>query len=146
MAKSINVSTEINAPICKVWEEVSNINNHSTWMEDAEYIEFLSKQKNGVGTNISVLTKVGPIKLKDYITFTKWIKNKEIEVSHKGLVTGKGSFLLESIDIERTKFSWNETLRFPIILGGVIGEVFGGFILKRIWIKNIQNLKKIIEL
>jgi len=44
MAKSINVSTEINAPICKVWEEVSNINNHSTWMEDAEYIEFLSKQ------------------------------------------------------------------------------------------------------
>ena len=145
MAKSINVSIEINAPIEKVWQEVSNIRNHSTWMNDAESIEFLSEQENGVGTKIVVLTKVGPIKLKDYMTFTKWINHREIEVSHKGIVTGKGSFLLKSIDVKRTNFSWKETLRFPIILGGVVGEIFGGYILKKIWVKNIKNLKKIIE-
>ena len=52
MAKSINVSIEINAPIEKVWQEVSNIRYHSTWMNDAESIEFLSAQENGVGTKI----------------------------------------------------------------------------------------------
>ena len=145
MAKSINGSIEINAPIKRVWDEVSNINNHTNWMQDAESIEFLSNIKQGVGTKILVLTKVGPIKLKDIMTFTKWIEEVEIEVEHKGIVTGKGSFLLESIDSKRTKFSWNETLKFPIILGGIVGEIFGSYILKIIWKKNIQNLKKVIE-
>ena len=54
------------------------------------------------------------------MTFTKWIEDVEIEVNHKGLVTGKGSFLLKSIDSKRTTFSWNETLKFPIILGGIV--------------------------
>jgi len=79
------------------------------------------------------------------MTFTKWIEGVEIEVNHKGLVTGKGSFLLKSIDSKRTTFSWNETLKFPIILGGIVGEICGSYILKRIWKKNIRNLKKIIE-
>ena len=54
------------------------------------------------------------------MTFTKWIEGVEIEVNHKGLVTGKGSILLKSIDSKRTTFSWNETLKFPIILGGIV--------------------------
>jgi len=145
MAKSIKVSTEIDAPIARVWNEVSNISNHIHWMHDAKSIEFLSKIKKGVGTKILVLTKVGPIKLKDVMTFTKWIEGVEIEVNHKGLVTGKGSFLLKSIDSKRTTFSWNETLKFPIILGGIVGEICGSYILKSIWKKNIRNLKKIIE-
>ena len=79
------------------------------------------------------------------MTFTKWEKNAEIEVEHEGIVTGKGSFLLEALENKTTKFSWRETLKFPIILGGVVGEIFGSYILERIWKKNITNLKKIIE-
>ena len=59
MAKSIKVSIEIDAPISRVWNEVSNISNHIHWMHDAKSIEFLSKIKKGVGTKILVLTKVG---------------------------------------------------------------------------------------
>ena len=104
MAKSIKVEIEINAPIELVWEEISNISNHTSWMSDAESIEFLGQQKEGVGTKILVLTKIGPIKLNDLMTFTKWEKNTEIEVEHKGIVTGKGSFHLESLDNKTTKF------------------------------------------
>ena len=114
-------------------------------MSDAESIKFLGQQKEGVGTKILVLTKIGPIKLNDLMTFTKWEKNAEIEVEHEGIVTGKGSFLLEALENKTTKFSWRETLKFPIILGGVIGEIVGSYILERIWKKNITNLKKIIE-
>ena len=145
MAKSINVAIEINAPIHEVWDEISNISNHPKWMSDAESIKFLGQQKEGVGTKILVLTKIGPIKLNDLMTFTKWEKNAEIEVEHEGIVTGKGSFLLEALENKTTKFSWRETLKFPIILGGVIGEIVGSYILGRIWKKNITNLKKIIE-
>jgi hypothetical protein len=38
-----------------------------------------------------------------------------------------------------------ETLKFPFYLGGPVGEVFGGLILKLIWKKNLKNLKEIIE-
>tara|TARA_Y100000590_G_scaffold37253_1_gene40175 strand:+ start:4789 stop:5229 length:441 start_codon:yes stop_codon:yes gene_type:complete len=145
MAKSINVAIEINAPIHEVWDEISNISNHPNWMSDAESIKFLGQQKEGVGTKILVLTKIGPIKLNDLMTFTKWEQNAEIEVEHEGIVTGKGSFLLEALENKTTKFSWRETLKFPIILGGVIGEIVGSYILERIWKKNITNLKKIIE-
>ena len=45
MAKSIKVSIEIDVPIARVWNEVSNISNHIHWMHDAKSIEFLSKIK-----------------------------------------------------------------------------------------------------
>ena len=32
MSKTISVETTINAPLNKVWDEVSQIHNHSNWM------------------------------------------------------------------------------------------------------------------
>ena len=72
MSKTITVETNINASIDDVWSEVSLIENHSNWMNDAEEINFQSTTKSGVGTEIKVLTKIGPIKLYDYMIFTKW--------------------------------------------------------------------------
>ena len=66
MSKTITVETNINASIDDVWSEVSLIENHSNWMNDAEEINFQSTTKSGVGTEIKVLTKIGPIKLYDY--------------------------------------------------------------------------------
>ena len=72
MSKTITVETIINAPLDEVWDEVSKIENHSNWMKDAVNIDFQTNSRTGVGTKIKVLTKIGPIKLYDYMTFTKW--------------------------------------------------------------------------
>ena len=78
MSKTISVETAINAPLNKVWDEVSQIQNHSNWMKDAVKIDFESELRSGIGTKIKVLTKIGPFKLYDYMTFTKWEENKTI--------------------------------------------------------------------
>ena len=91
MSKTISVETTINAPLNKVWDEVSQIHNHSNWMKDAVKIDFESELRSGIGTKIKVLTKIGPFKLYDYMTFTKWEENKTIGVDHVGIVTGKGA-------------------------------------------------------
>jgi len=143
MSKTIKVSTIINAPLKTVWNEVSRLENHTNWMNDAEKIDFLSENNNGMGTEMKVLTKIGPIKLYDYMTVTNWVVEKSIAVDHIGIVTGKGEFKLEEIDENNTKFNWEETLKFPIYLGGVIGEFFGAPILKLIWRKNLKNLKEL---
>ena len=67
MSKTIKVSTTINASIKTVWNEVSRLEKHTNWMNDAEKIDFLSENNSGVGTKMKVLTKVGPIKLYDYM-------------------------------------------------------------------------------
>ena len=143
MSKTIKVSTIINAPLKTVWNEVSRLENHTNWMNDAEKIDFLSENNSGMGTEMKVLTKIGPIKLYDYMTVTNWEVEKSIAVDHIGIVTGKGEFKFEEIDENNTKFNWEETLKFPIYLGGVIGEFFGAPILKLIWRKNLKNLKEL---
>jgi len=143
MSKTIKVSTIINAPLKTVWNEVSRLENHTNWMNDAEKIDFLSENNSGMGTEMKVLTKIGPIKLYDYMTVTNWEVEKSIAVDHIGIVTGKGEFKLEEIDENNTKFNWEETLKFPIYLGGIIGEFFGAPILKLIWRKNLKNLKEL---
>ena len=144
MSKTIEVETLIYASLDDVWNEVSKIENHSKWMKDAVNIDFQTDNKSGVGTKIKVLTKIGPIKLYDFMTFTKWEEKKSIGVDHVGIVTGKGEMKFEKIDENTTKFKWTETLKFPIYLGGVIGELFGKPVLELIWKQNLNNLKKII--
>ena len=143
MSKTIKVSIIINAPLKTVWNEVSRLENHTNWMNDAEQIDFLTANSSGIGTKMKVLTKVGPITLYDYMTVTEWVEEKTIAVDHTGIVSGKGEFYLEKLDEHNTKFQWRETLKFPFYLGGIIGEFFGTPILKLIWKKNLNNLKEI---
>ena len=77
------------------------------------------------------------------MTVTEWVNVEIIAVDHTGIVSGKGKFRLEEIDENSTKFNWEETLKFPLYLGGIIGEFFGAPILKLIWKKNLKNLKEI---
>ena len=145
MSKTITVETIINAPLDEVWDEVSKIENHSNWMKDAVNIDFQTNSRTGVGTKIKVLTKIGPIKLYDYMTFTKWEDKSVIGVDHVGIVKGKGEMQFTKISDTSTKFSWAETLVFPFYLGGPIGEFIGKPIFNLIWKENLKNLKKEIE-
>jgi hypothetical protein len=145
MSKRIEISTVINKPLNVVWDEVKIMENHVNWMEDAVKIDILSENNSGLKTKMNVLTKVGPITLNDIITVTEWKEKESIGVIHEGIVTGEGVFYLTSLDESKTKFQWVEILKFPFYLGGPLGEIFGGLILKLIWKKNLKNLKEIIE-
>ena len=105
MSKTIKVSTIINAPLKTVWNEVSRLQNHTNWMNDAEQIDFLTKNNSGIGTKMKVLTKVGPIKLNDIMTITSWVEEKEIGVEHQGIVSGHGKFTLNKIPLNKTLFT-----------------------------------------
>lgn len=102
MSKTITVSTTINKPLNEVWDEVSVLKNNTNWMKDAVSIEFLTESTQGINTKMKVLTKVGPIKLFDYMTVTEWVEKKSIGVDHVGIVTGKGKFTLTEIDASKT--------------------------------------------
>lgn len=144
--RDITVSVDVDASVAEVWSSLEPIETHVDWMADAEAIHFHGEQTRGVGTSFVCDTKVGPIRLRDEMAITIWEPDTEMGVEHRGLVTGRGSFRLEPIDLDRrTRMIWNETLSFPWWMGGPIGAFVGGFVLERIWRRNLRTFRALVE-
>jgi carbon monoxide dehydrogenase subunit G len=145
VSTTIRIATIIDAPPATVWAAIEDIGSHVTWMSDAESISFRTPQRAGVGTVYDCRTKIGPIRLVDAMSITRWIPNVAMGVEHRGVVRGSGVFSLRSVGNERTRFSWEETLPFPWWFGGPVGEVFGRPVLTRLWRGNLARLKSLVE-
>lgn len=130
------MAVDIRRPRRVVWRSVRDIASHVGWMEDAVAIRFTSPKREGVGTDFVCDTKVGPIRLRDHMTITQWRPRRAIGVHHTGLVTGTGRFLLKR-RLRGTRFVWEERLSFPVWLARPI--------LRRIWKRNLRNLKTLLE-
>jgi uncharacterized protein YndB with AHSA1/START domain len=141
MTRRIETSIDIPAPIERVWDDIADLASHVEWMADAESITFTTGQSSGVGTRMEVLTKVGPLRLTDVMTFTEWEPPHRMAIRHQGLVTGVGEFQLEPIASGGTRFTWREDLSFPIWLGGPVTEFFAAPVLNAIWKRNLGRLR-----
>lgn len=144
---SIRVGVEIDATPERVWQVVEPVERHVDWMHDAVAITFTTEQSRGVGTTFVCDTKVGPFKLADRMELTEWVPGEAMGVRHTGIVTGEGRFTLTPIDLaRRTRFTWEETLRFPWWMGGPLGAFVGGrIVLAAIWRRNLRGLKRLVE-
>lgn len=141
----IRVSTVIDAPPARVWDEVRHVERHVDWMADAVEIRFTSRRRSGVGTTFDCLTRVGPIRLTDQMEITDWRDGKLMGVRHVGLVTGTGRFTITKVRGGRTRFSWDERLKFPWWMGGPVGGLVGGRVMRQIWKRNLRVLKALVE-
>jgi hypothetical protein len=140
------VVVEIDLPssVSDVWAELSQLERHADWMMDAERIDFATGQRRGVGTEMKVRTRVGPFVTVDVIEVREWTEGKSIGVSHSGLVSGIGVFILIPID-NGTRFVWWEELEFPWYLGGPITARFAAPVLKWIWRGNLSRFAKTLD-
>ena len=142
----LRVAIDIAASPRKVWSQLEDVASHVEWMDDAVAIRFTSSQRRGVGTTFVCDTKVGPLSLADQMEVTEWQPGKAMAIRHVGLVTGQGRFELRRRRAGRaTRMVWSEKLQFPWWMAGPIGGVFAKPILRRIWRRDLDNLKRIVE-
>jgi carbon monoxide dehydrogenase subunit G len=145
----VKVSTVIAAPPEVVWEELRHIERHVDWMADAEAIRFTSRRREGKGTTFECDTRIGPFRLVDIMEVTEWRTARTMGVRHTGLVTGTGRFTLRRAGRRggppATRFTWNEKLTFPWWMGGPVGGVVGGRVMKVVWKRNLRRLRARIE-
>ena len=137
----VDVGVTIDAPPGAVWATIEQIERHVDWMADAERITFTTAQTRGVGTSFDCLTKVGPFRLLDRMIVTEWEPARSIGIEHRGLVTGRGRFMLRPSPGDRTRFTWIEDLRFPWWMGGFVAAP----VLRAVWRRNLRRLKDRIE-
>lgn len=133
----ISATVDIDAPVAEVWDDLRHIDRHVEWMHDAVAIRFLTDATSGEGVRFDCDTRVGPIRLTDRMEITEWVEPRVIGVRHVGLVTGEGRFTLVPRGDDRTTFLWHEELAFPWWLGGPIGAVLGGVVLRLVWRRNL---------
>ena len=141
----VEVTTEIDAPVEEVWSHVADIASHTGWMQDAQAIRFTSDQTQGVGTTFEADTRVGPFRVVDPIEVTEWEDGEAIGINHGGVVTGNGRFALHPLPGDRTRFTWTEQLSFPWWLGGPVGSAVAGQVMRLVWRRNLDNLKRQVE-
>jgi Polyketide cyclase / dehydrase and lipid transport len=141
----IKVSTLIDAPPPRVWADVRQIASHVEWMDDAVAIRFTSERRGGVGTTFDCDTRVGPFRLTDRMEVTEWEDGRAIGICHIGMVTGAGRFTLSPARRDRTRFTWEERLRFPWWMGGSLGGMVGSRVLKAVWRRNLAHLRRRFE-
>ncbi len=134
------VSIDINAPIDTVWADLADLDSHVEWMADADSLSYRSDQKTGVGTVIEVLTKVGPLKTVDVLTFTVWDPPNTMIAIHSGVVKGEGIFTLTDLGDDRTRFTWAEKLELPWYFGGSFFRPISEPVLRQIWKRNLHRL------
>lgn len=138
---AVTVAVLIDAPLQKVWDAAADLASHVEWMADAERIDFLTPQRSGLGTRMEVFTRIGPLTTTDIMEITGWDPPHRIAVRHQGLVTGEGEFRLETV-AGGVFFTWSETLRFPLRLGGPIGAALSQPVFRWIWRRNLLRLQQ----
>ena len=141
----VRVSIVIDAPPRRVWAAVRDIGSHVSWMEDAVAIRYTSPQREGVGATFDCDTRVGPFRLTDRMEVTEWSEGRAMGIRHVGLVRGTGRFTVRRARRGRTRFTWDERLRFPWWMGGPPGSLVAAPVLRHIWRGNLENLKREIE-
>jgi hypothetical protein len=142
---TIATSTVIGAPAAAVWAELADVGTHAEWMVDAAAITFVGSQREGVGTTFDCATRVGPLRLTDRMEVTEWTEPEAMGVRHTDLVTGRGRFTLSALPGGSTALRWTEDLSFPWWLGGPLGAAAGRPVLRRLWRRNLANLKARVE-
>lgn len=142
---AIRISVVIDATPDQVWADVHDIASHAEWMTDAVEVRITSEQTSGTGTTFECDTKVGPLRLTDLMEITEWEDARCMGVRHVGLVTGTGVFTLAPVGGHATVFTWTEDLTFPWWMGGPIGGVIGGRVMRWIWRRNLRTLKDRVE-
>src|SRR2546423_1509937 len=140
----IRVRTRIAARPRDVWRAIEDVTSHVRWMEDAVAIRLTGGPTAGVGTTFECDTKVGPFRLLDRMEVTEWETRRAMGIRHAGLVTGSGRFTLRRRR-GTTLFTWDERLRFPLWAGGPVGGAVAKPVLRRVWRRNLANLKAIVE-
>ncbi len=123
-----------------LWEELRLIERHVHWMADAQSIEFVNEQKEGVGTTFRCKTRVGPFVTIDVLTITSWVPAESMGVQHRGLVRGAGVFTLTSVTENSSQLVWSESLTFPWWCAGSIGGRLARPVLRALWRGNLRRL------
>jgi carbon monoxide dehydrogenase subunit G len=141
----LEVSVEADAPRRAVWDVLTHWERQADWMLDAQSVEVLTPEREGVGVTIRCPTNLLGVTVDDVMRVTAWDEPTRLEVTHLGaIITGSGAFELVELGPARTRIDWWEEVDPPL---GALGEwgatTFVLPVLRRIFTRSLTNLAEL---
>lgn len=132
LVEHIELNVLVKAPAELVWNQITNWSAQSEWMLGTK----VRGTGNSVGGTIEAFTGIGPIGFLDTMEITLWEPPKRCDVLHTGrVVKGTGSFQVESLAANLSRFIWIEDLDLPL---GIVGKI-GFKILRPFFVYGVQT-------
>jgi carbon monoxide dehydrogenase subunit G len=116
VARSIELPCDPSA----AWAVLTDWEAQAAWMRDADRVTVVSAARTGVGVRLAVRTRLFQIPaFTETMEVVGWDPPRSLTIAHGGPVDGLGTWLLESLPGERTRFTWIEevTLGLPLVGG-----------------------------
>lgn len=123
----VEVSRDVSAPPAVVWEVLTDWERQADWMVDAQAVEVLTDQREGVGVQLRTPTRVLGVTLDDRMRVTTWREGEVLGVRHTGRpIVGEGAFELVPSP-GGTRVVWWEEIDPPL---GTVGELVARLLLR----------------
>jgi uncharacterized protein YndB with AHSA1/START domain len=100
------------------WSALTDWERQASWMRDADRVDVISRQREGVGTTVAVRTRVLHVPLfTERLEVVAWDPPRALRIAHRSFVRGVGTWTLEPAGTG-TRFRWTEEIALPIPLVG----------------------------
>ena len=135
---------EINAPVERVWEVVSDIPRQPEWMREMKQVRVLSPGPVGAGTEAEATVRIFGIAVSDPVVVSAWDPPRAFGVSHDGLFRGGGHLTLTpGSGGATTIIRWREILVPPVL--PFLGSLIQWPIFRWIFQDDLYRLRNLIE-
>ncbi|MFT4199773.1 SRPBCC family protein [Gordonia sp. (in: high G+C Gram-positive bacteria)] len=114
----IDHENTVNAPIDKVWDYMSEVENLPTWMFGLTEMTPTTEQTRGEGARFQSRMKVGA-RVDSVIEIVRWVEGTEIDTASVSGFDNQTRWKLTEIDPTTTKISVAIDYKFP---GGLAGK------------------------
>ena len=115
----MHVTREIVLPTTpeEAWTVLVDWERQADWMLDADRVDVVSTQREGVGVRLAVKTRLfGVPAFTEPMEVMVWEPPRRLQIRHGSMVSGAGVWELDEVD-GVTRFRWSEdiALRVPMV-------------------------------
>ena len=112
-------------PIEEAWTVLMDWERQADWMLDADSVTVVSDQREGVGVQLAVRTRLfGIAAFTEPMEVVGWDPPRRLDIRHGSLVVGSGAWILDPI-AGGTRFTWREEVRLAVpVLGELAAAIY----------------------
>lgn len=122
----VRVGTSLPCTPEEAWAILLAWERQADWMLDADRVEVVSQEREGVGVRLAVRTRIlGLPAFTEAMEVIGWEPPRRLVLRHGGLVAGDGTWTLTP-EPGGTRFDWTEDVRLRIpAVGGAAAWLYG---------------------
>ncbi len=129
-------------PLEEAWTVLMDWERQAAWMLDADSVEVVSDQRDGVGVRLEVRTRIfGIPAFTEPMEVVGWDPPRRLDIRHGSLVSGTGTWLLDPTE-GGTRFTWREEIVLAVPVVGDLAATMYRPVMHALMGRAMQGLRR----